>query len=639
MQLSCIKKFKAKCELIFDGPLKSKSEEEKVKYLLLWSGDDGIETVSTWNLTNEEKKKLDTYWTKFEEFIAPKSNFRLSRFKLRTMRQEDDESVDKFMKRLRVLIQECKFTSPDEHLIDALIVGTNSDQVRSGLLKQASDLTINKAMDIARTEEATKKQIQGMNSPDNSEQIHSLSKKPNKHGRQGMSTPSNQKCGNCGLAHDLSKRQNCPAYNTKCNGCNKLHRWQRACRSKSTPNPPPRPDKWTSKSASKSKRQQLHLMEKAGPEPHEEYLYFHSLNVDVMSSRMELVTVEINTKPVVVKVDTAAEKSFPMTKTPRKEPDGNNAKEELVSDYKDCFDGIGCFEGEYHITLDETVPPAKHPPRRVQEALREPFKAELDSLCEKVIKEKVDTPTDWVNSFVCVTKSNGSIRLCLDPKDLNKAIRRPHYCTPTLDDDVFQKKVEETFGDLTGVTGIADDIVVVGFKDDGSDHDENLSAVIERAQATGIKFNPDSCRVKCTSIPLYGHILNANGLGVDPGKIEAITAMDPSTSVQDLQSFLGAVQYLSRFIPNLASSSAPLPDLTKSGSEFVWSPEHQTSVNSIKQAIAAPAALKYFSGKQPVTIQVDASAARPRSSTISGRGTCCVWQQTPHGDGTSLLEH
>ncbi|EDO29927.1 predicted protein [Nematostella vectensis] len=127
-----------------------------------------------------EKKKRDTYWTKFGEFIAPKSNFRLSRFKIRTMRQEKDESVDKFMKRLRVLIQECKFTSPDEHLIDALIVGTNSDQVRSGLLKQASDLTINKAMDIARTEEAIKKQIQGMNLPDYSKKIHSLSKKPNK---------------------------------------------------------------------------------------------------------------------------------------------------------------------------------------------------------------------------------------------------------------------------------------------------------------------------------------------------------------------------------------------------------------------------------------------------------------------------
>ena len=42
--------------------------------------------------------------------------------------------------------------------------------------------------------------------------------------------------------------------------------------------------------------------------------------------------------------------------------------------------------------------------------------------------------TDWVNSLVCVTKSNGTIQLCLDPKDLNRAIKRPHHCTPTLED-------------------------------------------------------------------------------------------------------------------------------------------------------------------------------------------------------------
>ena len=43
-------------------------------------------------------------------------------------------------------------------------------------------------------------------------------------------------------------------------------------------------------------------------------------------------------------------------------------------------------------------------------------------------------PTDWVNSLVCATKRDGTIRLCLDPKDLNRAIKRPHHCTPTLEE-------------------------------------------------------------------------------------------------------------------------------------------------------------------------------------------------------------
>ena len=53
---------------------------------------------------------------------------------------------------------------------------------------------------------------------------------------------------------------------------------------------------------------------------------------------------------------------------------------------------------------------------------------------EQGILAKVTEPTDWVHSFVCITKSTGALRLCLDPKDLNQAIKRPHYFTPTLED-------------------------------------------------------------------------------------------------------------------------------------------------------------------------------------------------------------
>ena len=70
-----LKKFKAVCELYFSGPLKKKDEQEQISYLLIWSGEEGIELVSTWQLTDEERKSLDTYWTKFESYVSPKSNF------------------------------------------------------------------------------------------------------------------------------------------------------------------------------------------------------------------------------------------------------------------------------------------------------------------------------------------------------------------------------------------------------------------------------------------------------------------------------------------------------------------------------------------------------------------------------------
>jgi len=225
-----------------------------------------------------------------------------------------------------------------------------------------------------------------------------------------------------------------------------------------------------------------------------------------------------------------------------------------------------------------------HPLHRVPEALKEPLRKELDSLVMQGILTKVTEPTDWLNSLVCVTKSNGALRLCLNPKDLNRAIKRPHYFKPTLDDilpklsgaryfsipdarsgywnikldkesslcttfnspfgryrflrlpfglvcaqDIFQRKVDETFGDLPGVAGIADDIVVYGYDD--RDHDKNLHAVLQRTRETGLRFNLDKCKFKCACIPFFGHIIGANGLQPDPQKIESILSMDPTTSL------------------------------------------------------------------------------------------------------------
>ena len=93
-------KFKAQYELHFSGPLKEKAEEEQISYLLIWLGDDGIRLVSTWALSAMEKKLLDFYWTRFENYLSPKSNFLLSRYNLRTLKQEPGETVDSLVKKI-----------------------------------------------------------------------------------------------------------------------------------------------------------------------------------------------------------------------------------------------------------------------------------------------------------------------------------------------------------------------------------------------------------------------------------------------------------------------------------------------------------------------------------------------------------
>ena len=184
--------------------------------------------------------------------------------------------------------------------------------------------------------------------------------------------------------------------------------------------------------------------------------------------------------------------------------------------------------------------------------------------------------------------------------------------------DIFQKKVDETFGDLPGVTGIADDIVVYGC--DLVDHDANLKAVTERARVTGLRFNADKCKIQCTEIPFFGHIISSSGLRADPQKVEAISSMDPSTSLADLQTFLGMTQFLSRYVPNLASHSATLWDLTKRSSEFQWQPQHQQAVDKIKKAITSANSLRYFDSTKPVIIQVDASSRGLGATLLQEKG-------------------
>ena len=73
-----------------------------------------------------------------------------------------------------------------------------------------------------------------------------------------------------------------------------------------------------------------------------------------------------------------------------------------------------------------------HAPRRVPAPLWERLKQELERMCQLKVITKVEEPTEWVNSMVCVDKKNASreLRICMDPGDLNQNIKREHYQIP-----------------------------------------------------------------------------------------------------------------------------------------------------------------------------------------------------------------
>ena len=109
---TAFKSFKQYCQLIFDGPLNQKEEKVKATYILLWIRE-GRKIFNSFELSDEEKQKLDVIFDKFATYVVPKSNFRIARYQLQGFRQSDGESLDSFMARCKIQAQKCRFSEAE----------------------------------------------------------------------------------------------------------------------------------------------------------------------------------------------------------------------------------------------------------------------------------------------------------------------------------------------------------------------------------------------------------------------------------------------------------------------------------------------------------------------------------------------
>ena len=108
--------------------------------------------------------------------------------------------------------------------------------------------------------------------------------------------------------------------------------------------------------------------------------------------------------------------------------------QEIIEEYRDVFEGdLGTLEGLQHLDVDPSVPPTIAPSRRVPFAIKPKLKTELDRLTDIGVLVPVDEPTDWVSNLVIATKESGDLRLCLDPQQLNKALKRERYPLPVIE--------------------------------------------------------------------------------------------------------------------------------------------------------------------------------------------------------------
>ena len=107
---------------------------------------------------------------------------------------------------------------------------------------------------------------------------------------------------------------------------------------------------------------------------------------------------------------------------------------ELLKEYSTIVEDLGCLPGEHTIVIDTTVQSVMHPCRKVPFALCDGLKEELERMKSLGVIVRVEEPTDCVNSLVAAMKTSEDVCVCMDPQDLNRAVKREHYKIPTLEE-------------------------------------------------------------------------------------------------------------------------------------------------------------------------------------------------------------
>jgi transposase InsO family protein len=334
----------------------------------------------------------------------------------------------------------------------------------------------------------------------------------------------------------------------------------------------------------------------------------------------------------------------------------------IIAEYSDLFTGLGKLKDyKVHLHIDESVTPIAQTHRRVPFHMRKDLEKQLEKDEELGVIERSTGPTPWVSPVVCVPKKNGQLRVCIDMRCANMAVKRERHGTPTITElvndlngatvfskldlnqgynqleldessryittfathvglrrfkrlnfgicsaaEVFQEAIRQALAGLSGVINLSDDILVYGSTQ--AEHNKHLKATLQRLREKGLTLSREKCEFNKRSISFFGHIFSEKGLAPDPAKISSILQMEPPKSASEVRSLLGMTNYCgSRFIHKYATLTQPLRELTTKSAVWEWTTAHQTAYDSLKIALAQAPVLKYFNPSLETELYVDAS--------------------------------
>lgn len=249
--------------------------------------------------------------------------------------------------------------------------------------------------------------------------------------------------------------------------------------------------------------------------------------------------------------------------------------------------------------------------RRIPPADYDAVKAHIRQLLDnRVIRESC---SPFASPIVLVKKKDGSLRMCIDYRQLNSRTRRDAFPLPRIEETLdslsgakwfstidlssgyhqipvtesdrfktafctpfglfefnrmpfglcnapstFQRLMERIFGDQNGqhLWLYLDDIII--FSSNTAEHLKRLELVLERLQREGIKAKLEKCRFFQTEVRYLGHLISQEGVSTDPEKVSAVANWPRPRTTQELRSFLGFTSYYRRFVKGFAALAAPL---------------------------------------------------------------------------------
>ena len=691
-------------------------------------GTEALKVYNGFVFAPDESRDVTHIIRKFNEHIIGQLNETYERYQLNCRNQTPGESVDSFVTALRNLAKNCNFCEcmRDSLLRDRVIMGILDNDLRKRLL-QMPDLTINLCIDMCRAYEATENRMRYMEGS-SQEEVHSIkhtrSPPHSTKGKMRGHQPRKQvKCRFCRKTHEMTKEA-CPAWGKLCSNCNGRNHFAIVCQKKGRVhvvdaelqhdnayellNGVTTVNKVKSeKAVSPSKplifaemcidRKRIKFQVDCGASVN--LIPVHhigdaevsrptkvlqmcdkSLKTPLGECRVKMIN-PANDKKYAVLFTVVKEDLMPVLGASASQQMGlitvnranirqvtaTNREPDIIAKYKDVFNNdVGHFPGEAHLEVDATVKPVINPARKIPFALRPRLKDELDQLTEKGVIAPVNEPTEWVSALALVTKKSGELRICIDPRPLNKALRREHYKLPTLDDvlpellktriittvdlksgywhvkldaessklttfatphgrfrwlrlpfgtnvsaEIFAKRLHDCVHDLPGLICVADDIMIygVGSTDEEAmiDHDVKLEKLLQRCLDIGIRLNASKMKLRQRSVTFLGHIITKDGLMADPAKIEAIRDMPCPTDVAGVQRLNGFVNYLAKFLPGLSDVMEPIRQLTKMDVPWNWSRTQDNAFEAMKRLVSEAPVLRFNDPDKELSIQCDAS--------------------------------